>query len=292
MYSDSAIAIVEDLEIGTWYLHVDAYNSDAIVIYTGSAYVGVQSSVITPVSLVMNPTTGGISITVIWNESGEISPIGKYLQLNGEGNGYVFIGNYPALQLTNNFTLELLVCAQSTFRRAFLAKSSDRFHINYYLASGSWNQPCFQIKNGIDPVTAQDTSYYLVAGQWTHLAGVFEGNVMRLYVNGELIGTTETSIVPDTSGNLYIGWPGDDYYWLSECCGMIDEVRIWNIVRTQDEIKGYMSQSIPSASRSGLVGYWNFENLTLESDGTTLINDLSGNGFNGILVGDASIEGN
>ena len=67
-----------------------------------------------------------------------------------------------------------------------------------------------------------------------------------------------------------------DNYW----DGQIDEVRIWNIARTQSEIQATIKTTL-QGDEPGLVGYWNFD------DGTA--NDLSLNGNHGILLGDAVI---
>ncbi|MFM6408307.1 MAG: LamG-like jellyroll fold domain-containing protein, partial [Microcystis sp.] len=60
--------------------------------------------------------------------------------------------------------------------------------------------------------------------------------------------------------------------------GQIDEVRVWNLTRTQAEIQANLSQKL-SGNESGLVSYWNFE----ESTGNT-VNDLTANKNNGILI--------
>ena len=60
--------------------------------------------------------------------------------------------------------------------------------------------------------------------------------------------------------------------------GDIDQVRIWDVALSQQEIQQYMNCP-PTGNESGLVGYWNFE----EGSGTTTY-DQTSNGNNGILV--------
>ena len=66
--------------------------------------------------------------------------------------------------------------------------------------------------------------------------------------------------------------------------GAIDEVRIWNVARTQGEIQSTMSQSLwlPTA---GLVGRWAFD----EPSGSTAAGS-AGTGINGTIVGIAGTE--
>ena len=99
--------------------------------------------------------------------------------------------------------------------------------------------------------------------QWYHLAATFDGVTGRLYVNG----IEEATLTVDDTLNqideaVRIGAidisPGND-----NLNGLLDEVRIWNVTRTQAQIQASMNQTIPGSS-SGLVGYWRFD----ESSGT------------------------
>jgi len=59
--------------------------------------------------------------------------------------------------------------------------------------------------------------------------------------------------------------------------GRIDEVRIWNVARTDAEISGNMDQEITSAT--GLIGRWGM------NEGTgTIISDSSGSNVNGNMI--------
>jgi hypothetical protein len=61
--------------------------------------------------------------------------------------------------------------------------------------------------------------------------------------------------------------------------GQLDEVRIWNVARTQADIQADMYREIPGTS-PGLVGYWKFD----EGSGSTA-NDYSPNNNDGTLLG-------
>ena len=60
---------------------------------------------------------------------------------------------------------------------------------------------------------------------------------------------------------------------------IIDNIRIWNIPLTQEQIKIYNQRSLLE-NEQGLVGYWKFN----EGLGDTVY-DLSGNGNHGIING-------
>jgi hypothetical protein len=83
----------------------------------------------------------------------------------------------------------------------------------------------------------------LPVNTWTYLTGTFDGTTMRLYVNGNLVGTLETSAPIDvTDGVLRIGadhsWPGEAFP------GAIDEVRIYNRALSQSEIQVDMNTPV------------------------------------------------
>ncbi|MBD2196852.1 hypothetical protein H6G08_13345 [Calothrix anomala FACHB-343] len=64
--------------------------------------------------------------------------------------------------------------------------------------------------------------------------------------------------------------------------GDIDEVRIWNKARTQQEIQANLNQTL-AGNEANLFGYWNFDNVA----GSTITDLAKGN--NGTLTNGASI---
>jgi len=72
--------------------------------------------------------------------------------------------------------------------------------------------------------------------QWTHIAGVWDGTEAKIYINGVLDNTAPAQIGPigDCSKPLTIGGPADEYNEYFQ--GIIDEVKIYSIARTDAEI--------------------------------------------------------
>jgi hypothetical protein len=76
---------------------------------------------------------------------------------------------------------------------------------------------------------------------------------------------------------------GDPDYSMGEYFhGDIDEIRIWNVARTPEQLRAAMNERL-SGKEPGLVAYWPFD------DGTP--RDLTGNGNNGAIDGSARIVG-
>ncbi len=65
---DKAVAQVENILPGEWYLQVDACDAQGNVLYTGNTRVTVEAGKIIPVYLQLNPVTGGVIIYVSWGE--------------------------------------------------------------------------------------------------------------------------------------------------------------------------------------------------------------------------------
>jgi hypothetical protein len=115
---------------------------------------------------------------------------------------------------------------------------------------------------------------------WHHIACVrvptLTEDSLRIYVNGILQGDT-TCTVAGYTGNtddvtLGVGFGPDNRFG-----GQIDEVRIWKVARTGEEIQATMTQQL-KGDEDGLVGYW-----PLDEDGTGVITDLTEGGHYGTL---------
>ena len=116
----------------------------------------------------------------------------------------------------------------------------------------------------------------LESGVWYHLAGVTDSDQGRLYLNGELVGTDNNpTLNPSVSADpLTIGYAGF-HSWHR---GLIDEVRVWNIARSESDIQESMSQTL-SGLQEGLIGYWKFNT----GNGNTVY-DHSGNSNHGTML--------
>jgi hypothetical protein len=95
-------------------------------------------------------------------------------------------------------------------------------------------------------------------GEWTHLALVFDGKTIRLYMNGQVDfeGPAVGEITSRGMDSLFIGRlnAGDP----ETPDGMIDEIRISNVARTQEEIEAAMNglAGAPVESLDKLATTW------------------------------------
>lgn len=126
----------------------------------------------------------------------------------------------------------------------------------------------------------------ITLGNWYHVAAVRSGMQLLVYVNGALLASaTETVTRNLITGNNSLrlgGWPNTNNGWYN---GLMDEVRIWNIARSQCQINSYMNCEIPS-STPGLLANYHFNNGVSSGNNptVTVLPDFSGTLNNGALT--------
>lgn len=105
-----------------------------------------------------------------------------------------------------------------------------------------------------------------------HVAMVYDGVSLKFYRNGYLL--SEVAASGDLIQNDWktrIGYYEAAIYQ-ENFVGFVDEVRIWNVSRSQDDIKKFMDVSLPNpTSQTGLVAYYTFEN-TVNKQGNASYN--------------------
>ena len=128
---------------------------------------------------------------------------------------------------------------------------------------------------GVSAGTATDGVWHHIAMTWKR--GTSDG--FRTYLDGEMVESRDSvdAQIPDHDADLFLGAFNGAGEFTN---GMLDEVSVWRRALTIEEIQAAMNAPL-NGNEAGLAGYWNFD------DGTA--KDLSGNGFDGTLNGDAAI---
>jgi hypothetical protein len=132
-----------------------------------------------------------------------------------------------------------------------------------------------QFGDGVTTRTVTAVNAVLQTGRWYHVAVTRDTttNTVKFYVDGQLTDTIAyTAITVASSTNpVQIGaWSTTQGRWY----GYIAEVRIWNVVRSAQQIFDYYAAGLTTAAN--LRGNWRF----MEGSGTT-VGDSSGNANNG-----------
>jgi parallel beta-helix repeat protein len=118
-------------------------------------------------------------------------------------------------------------------------------------------------------------------GSWHHAAATYDGTDWFLYLDGVQDGTASpgqpanaaTNVPTVVGSSLNTGLTAAGYF-----AGVIDEVRIWNVARSQGQIQADKDSEINSGT--GLLGVWHLN----EGTGSSLT-DSSTNSISGAAVG-------
>ncbi|MCK5229974.1 MAG: LamG domain-containing protein, partial [Desulfobulbaceae bacterium] len=132
--------------------------------------------------------------------------------------------------------------------------------------------------------SAQNYNYACCAqlGSWKHFVGIIDrqNHCMKVYVDGVSRGIAYDpySTFNNNNKDLIFGWTEEIYYQFSPFKGLMDELRIYDRVLTENEIKTlYYAHSKPAVDLTdGLVAYYSF-------DGNG--DDQSGNNNHGVENG-------
>ncbi|MEO6671567.1 MAG: LamG-like jellyroll fold domain-containing protein [Ferruginibacter sp.] len=115
-----------------------------------------------------------------------------------------------------------------------------------------------------------------------HVAMVYDGTTLKYYRNGFLMSqVAATGNLIQSNINTQIGLYDASFY-STQFLGYINEVRIWNVARSQAQIQAYMNSSLPNpTTQTGLLAYYTFDNLINKQGNTT---------WNGTITGAATIN--
>jgi len=186
---------------------------------------------------------------------------GMAVEFDGE-NDYIDIGSIDvpggAVTLAAWFKSDNLTNCASGQCRLISKSTSTSEDAHYFMLSttleGESARLRFRLKTGGVTKTLIASSGDLAAGEWVHAAAVYDGSQMRLYKDGQLVGSTSKSgtISTNSSVPVWIGGNPDDATSMP-WDGTIDDVRIYDEALTAAEI-----QSLPPPGQAGLFGD-NFE---------------------------------
>jgi PKD repeat protein len=234
--------------------------------------------------------------------AGSASSCSYLIQSSGAGLAFDGVNDYAEaaddVQLdfgTGDFTVEYWVKK----RTASVNNWDNMAGVNKWLSGGSspgqneWslamgsnannNIPAFFIESGATTYGAI-SAQSMAVGSWQHLAGVREGNTLRIYLNGVQTGSTTlpaNASVNNVGRTLRMAVTGSNDFHSDV---VLDEVRIWNTARTAQQIQQKLNTELDSIPCTLLV-YYKFNQGTADvyNEGLTTINDLAGSDNNAIL---------
>ena len=204
------------------------------------------------------------------------------LDFESDSDQYIYAQDDDSLDLTGDLTIETWFKPESiTGNHAFVAKwdsVGNNLSFGFRYLNGPRVLSFHTSYNGVTPFWLGEVSYELDLDTWYHLAVTFDASLgsAEFFVNGQSIGVRNgyPNSIYNSAGVLNVGsTQGGREERLD---GLMDEVRVWNDVRTQEEILANMSTEI-LADTSNLVAQWSMNEVL--SDALSNL-DLSNTGNN------------
>lgn len=158
--------------------------------------------------------------------------------------------------------------------------------------TGSATQFCFRLINdkldgflGFGSYIATSAAGTIAPNTWYHVAMVYNQTSLKLYVNGTEVASNNN--IPagyglvDSSSEIWMGGTGFGEFFK----GDLDEVRVWNTARTNEEINSNKNCDL-TGNEAGLQSYYKFSDGDDAADNSAAssLYDDSQNSFYGTLT--------
>ena len=206
------------------------------------------------------------------------------LVFNGQ-NDAVNLGKKPQFKIEKKITLEAWICVAS--QKAYAGIISNIYDTGstesgYGLLLDGKSGIYFGLKVpsvGIQYLSSGANT--IILNQWHHIAGTYDGQEMKLYVDGiekAKKAYAGNNINYNPENDLLFGMFKDNNEFHA-VAGKIAEIRLWKVVRTQQEIQNNLYQRL-AGNESGLVGYW-----PLNEGSNNIAYDRTSNANHGVIHG-------
>lgn len=221
-----------------------------------------------------------------FNASAIQAQVGSALDFDG-ANDKVVVGNAmnAILDPLNKITVEAWVKpSNTTFNGVIVGNYFNSNNEMQFLLRRDFDQFALWVNDGTGYKVVNSGVGTVALNTWQHVAGVWDGSSLYIYIDGVLKATTTgvTGSGFPTSTNLVV--IGSNSYPES-FAGSIDELRIWTRPLSQCEIQNNRNGELPSG-QTDLLAYYQFNQGTADGNnaGMTSLTDSSGNNYNGTLT--------
>lgn len=191
-------------------------------------------------------------------------PFGQYLRLQGfPQHGYIEVPDDTLLD-TPAMTVEAWVAVRDAHNATACSSIAGKGYI-----TGWWLGVCgTTMRSYFNGVGSQKDGGTIPPDTWVHIAAVTDGTTRRHYINGNLVHESAESPRTTTTRAFRIASDADWGYTVE---GGIDDLRIWTVARTQDQIRATMTAPYaPEGSDligqfQGLEAWYRFEGNAFDS---------------------------
>ncbi|MCK8604331.1 LamG domain-containing protein [Desulfoferrobacter suflitae] len=228
------------------------------------------------------PVMADCTVSVQFGVPGNMTMPGNALDFDGTDDS-VHVQDANSLDFATSYTIEAWIKPEAFTWLGGIVSKYHSVEANGYTLRLGMNGSF----DGINFDGMETTGGVLQVGVWHHVAAVNDNGTRRVYINGVEQGLTGSAItVVANSDPMKIG---SDYG--RPFNGAIDEVRIWSVARTREQIIANRGSTVDETS-TGLAAYYRFDQGVAGGDntGVTTLYDRTANMLHGTL-GNFSLNG-
>jgi hypothetical protein len=229
----------------------------------GTAFAGSKVDTHTMLLLSFDEGVGGTAKDLSGNENhGELKgaewvegKFGSAVEVKKDGDRIVMPLS-PTLDLTDELTVEAWVKTSSVAVRTDIVSKHEGGGYALIIDEGGVFRASFHIAGSYTPARSASK---LEADKWYYLAATYDGESLKVYIDGELEGetpaqgeVTSTDVPLVVGGNSGPGGEVSSYFYR----GVVDELRVSDIARTPDEVVLAMELSSPVYPSGRLANTW------------------------------------
>ena len=187
------------------------------------------------------------------------------------------------LDFTGDFSIEAWIKADILANSRIIAKDQSNGGNNdpYFFYLRETGDIAIQYGSGSARTQHSTNDTPISTGTWFHVAATVDVSAkdVKFYIDGvQDTNITKfldaaTSVADNTNANVYVGsGNGEQYY-----DGLLNDVRVWNDIRTGAEINDNKDNCDLSVSEAGLISWWLFNNdgIDAHANGNDLTNNNS-----------------
>ncbi|MFT5336826.1 MAG: gliding motility-associated-like protein [Luteibaculaceae bacterium] len=198
----------------------------------------------------------------------------------GDGDG-LDIGDVTLV--TGNLTVEAWINTGVNFAN-IVSKDSAGVQSSFRLRPTQFSINTYDLGNGGDVTEYAVTSSVLIDDtRWHHVAGVYDGSFLYFYLNGCLTSKRDAiGQITNTTIPAFIG--KESFTTGAQFVGLMDELQIWDVARSEGEIKQDMQGLTNPVAVPNLLAYYDFT--------TDFDNQKNPGVYTGVPLGNPSIGTN
>ncbi len=231
-----------------------------------------------------------VSLLFAKAQSNYIGP-GIAMSFNGSSSSYVDLGDsYNSLTFPFSFEVWTLRTSNSSQYPGIFGCDNEDTYYGFWIRVRSTGTLEVEFGNGMGAGSefrrGFRTTNAVPLNKWFHLAVVCNSvSDVHIYINGvdknivPTEGTSTLNVLTHSTGHANLG---RTFNLINESnyLGIIDEARLWNVSRSETQIRDFMCKKM-EANSTGLIGYWKAD----ESYASNTVMDFTTPSENGIIVG-------